>query len=68
MHAQIIRDADKLDNCRVKLETAIDILMGVTAEQVGMSKITPEVMRQFKNHTIKALLETRKTKMDYWIY
>ncbi|MCI7722737.1 MAG: HD domain-containing protein [Mediterraneibacter faecis] len=66
MHAQIIRDADKLDNCRVKLETAIDILMGVTAEQVGMSEITPEVMRQFKNHK-SVLLETRKTKMDYWI-
>ena len=32
MHAQIIRDADKLDNCRVKLETAIEILLGVTAE------------------------------------
>ena len=66
MHAQIIRDADKLDNCRVKLETAIEILLGVTAEQVGMSEITPEVMRQFKNHK-SILLETRKTKMDYWI-
>ena len=50
----------------MKLETAIDILMGVTAEQVGMSKITPEVMRQFKNHK-SVLLETRKTKMDHWI-
>lgn len=30
MHAQIIRDADKLDNCRVKLETAIETLLGVT--------------------------------------
>ena len=66
MHAQIIRDADKLDNCRVKLETAIETLLGVTAEQVGMSEITPEVMQQFKNHK-SVLLETRKTKMDYWI-
>ena len=40
--------------------------MGVTAEQVGMSEITPEVMRRFKNHK-SVLLETRKTKMDYWI-
>ena len=53
MHAQIIRDADKLDNCRVKLETAIETLLGVTAEQVGMSEITPEVMQQFKNHKSK---------------
>lgn len=66
MHAQIIRDADKLDNCRVKLETAIETLLGVAAEQVGMSEITPEVMQQFKNHK-SVLLETRKTKMDYWI-
>lgn len=66
MHAQIIRDADKLDNCRVKLETAIETLLGVTAEQVGMSEITPEVMQQFKNHK-SILLKTRKTKMDYWI-
>lgn len=66
MHAQIIRDADKLDNCRVKLETAIETLLGVTAEQVGMSEITPEVMQQFKNHK-SILLKTRKTKMNYWI-
>ena len=57
MHAQIIRDADKLDNCRVKLETAIETLLGVTAEQVGMSEITPEVMRQFKNHKFLHLLQ-----------
>ena len=38
--------------------------MGVTAEQVGMSEITPEVMRQFKNHK-SVLLETRKTIADW---
>ena len=52
-----------LNNCRVKLETAIETLLGVTAEQVGMSEITPEVMQQFKNHK-SILLKTRKTKMD----
>ena len=63
MHAQIIRDADKLDNCRVKLETAIETLLGVTAEQVGMSEITPEVMQQFKNHK-SCLLYTSPSPRD----
>lgn len=61
-----------LDPIREKLiyitpeETVRQTLLGVTAEQVGMSEITPEVMQQFKNHK-SILLKTRKTKMDYWI-
>ena len=28
-------DADKLDNCRVKLEEPVEVLLGCTAEEVG---------------------------------
>lgn len=66
LHARIIRDADKLDNCRVKLEDAIETFMGVTAEEVGETDITDEVMKQFENH-ISIMSSTRKTKMDYWV-
>ena len=66
LHAQIIRDADKLDNCRVKLENPIETMLGVTEEAVGMSEISREVMQQFENRT-SVLLETRRTKMDYWL-
>ena len=66
LHARIIRDADKLDNCRVKLEDAIETMLQVTADEVGNSKISPEVMEQFRRkESIRSL--TRKTKMDYWV-
>lgn len=66
LHARIIRDADKLDNCRVKLEDSMETLLGVTAEEVGKSGISPQIMQQFNNKT-SILSETRKTKMDYWM-
>ena len=66
LHAKIIRDADKLDNCRVKLEDDIETMLGVSAKEVGQSEISREVMRQFENRT-SILSETRKTKMDYWM-
>ena len=66
LHAQIIRDADKLDNCRVKLENPIETMLGVPEEAVGMSEISREVMQQFEYQT-SVLLETRRTKMDYWL-
>ena len=66
LHAKIIRNADKLDNCRVKLEDSIETMLQVPAKEVGMSKISPEIMQQFEART-SILSETRKTKMDYWM-
>ncbi|MGN1266842.1 MAG: HD domain-containing protein [Dorea sp.] len=66
LHAKIIRDADKLDNCRVKLEDAIETILGVSEEEVGKTRISPEVMAQFDNRR-SILSSTRKTKMDYWM-
>ena len=43
----------------MKLETAIETLLGVTAEQVGMSEITPEVMQQFKNHKFSSIRDKK---------
>lgn len=34
-HAKLIRDADKLDNCRVKLEASIEAMLGVSEEAAG---------------------------------
>lgn len=66
LHARLIRDADKLDNCRVKLKDAIETMLGVTAEEVGRSEISTEVMVHFlKKESILSSL--RKTKMDYWL-
>lgn len=66
LHARIIRDADKLDNCRVKLEDAIEAILEVSADEVGKTDISPEVMGQFLNKQ-SILSSTRKTKMDYWV-
>lgn len=66
LHSRIIRDADKLDNCRVKLEDTIETMLGVSAREVGETALSPEVLRQFRNkESIRAL--TRKTKLDYWL-
>ena len=66
MHARIIRDADKLDNCRVKLEDTIETILGVSAEEVGKDSVSPEVMAQFRRKE-SILSSTRRTKMDYWL-
>lgn len=66
LHAGIIRDADKLDNCRVKLEESIEVLLGTSAEEVGRQEISDEVWQQcLEKRSI--LSKTRKTKMDYWV-
>lgn len=66
LHAKIIRDADKLDNCRVKLQDAVETMLGVSAQEVGTTRISPEVMDQFEQKQ-SILSQTRKTKMDYWM-
>ena len=41
LHAKLIRDADKLDNCRVKLEESMETLLGVDEKGVGEGVIAP---------------------------
>ena len=65
-HARIIRDADKLDNCRVKLEDTIETILGVTAREVGETAISGEILEQFKRKE-SILSSARRTKMDYWL-
>ena len=66
LHAKLIRDADKLDNCRVKIEDSIETLLGVSAEEAGKSDISPEIFEQFMGRkSIRS--DTRRTKMDYWL-
>ena len=40
LHARLIRDADKLDNCRVKLEDDLLVFMGASGEEIGAQAIT----------------------------
>lgn len=66
LHAKLIRDADKLDNCRVKIEEPMETLLGVSEEEVGKSLITPKVWEScMKKESV--LSSDRRTKMDYWV-
>ena len=66
LHAKLIRDADKLDNFRVKLEDDFMTFMGITEEETGTLKISPGIYETvFRNSTI--LSSDRITKMDYWV-
>lgn len=66
LHARLIRDADKLDNCRVKREESIETLLGKTAEQVGAEAISEKVFQDAcAGRSIFS--PDRKTAMDYWV-
>jgi putative nucleotidyltransferase with HDIG domain len=66
LHAMLIRDADKLDNCRVKLEEPIETLLGITPEELGRSSVSPHIAEAFFNHQC-ILSSQRVTPMDYWV-
>lgn len=66
LHAKLIRDADKLDNCRVKLTDATETFLGVSAEEIGSQEISPHIYDAiFQNQCI--LSADRITIMDYWV-
>ena len=66
LHAKIIRDADKLDNCRVKLEDRLETFMNASAEETGASFVSPKVRDSILRHEC-ILSSDRVTLMDYWI-
>lgn len=66
LHSRLIRDADKLDNCRVKLEESITTLLGASPVEVGLTSVSPAVARSFFRKE-SVLSSDRKTLIDYWI-
>ncbi|MGN0294583.1 MAG: HD domain-containing protein [Lachnospiraceae bacterium] len=66
LHARLIRDADKLDNCRVKLEDSIEVMLNKTAEEVGREPIS-DVVFQTACDGRSVYSPDRRTAMDYWV-
>lgn len=66
LHAKLIRDADKLDNCRVKLEESLEVLLGMSGEEAGTYQISPKVWEACRNKT-SVLSSDRVTPVDYWV-
>lgn len=66
LHAKLIRDEDKLDNCRVKLVDSTSTFINVSEEELGAQNITQKVYETvFENKCI--LSADRVTQMDYWV-
>ncbi len=66
LHCRIIRDADKLDNFRVKETERIETLFDTPKEQVAMEEITPKIMEQVRRESC-ILSGERVTHMDCWV-
>lgn len=66
LHAKLIRDADKLDNYRVKRDDTIEALLDMSAEELGTYEISDHIFETFASH--KTILKAdRKTPMDNWV-
>lgn len=65
LHAKLIRDADKLDNYRVKLHDSIETMLGVDAVALGASEMSDDVYEDAV-HKMSILSSKRKTPMDIW--
>lgn len=66
LHAKLIRDADKLDNCRVKLEASIEAMLGVSEETAGEGLISPKVWESCLRRE-SVLSADRHVPVDYWV-
>lgn len=66
LHARLIRDADKLDNCRVKLEASIEAMLGVSEETAGEGLISPKVWESCLRRE-SVLSADRHVPVDYWV-
>ena len=66
LHAGIIRDADKTDIYRVRVEDAVSDVLPCTQEEVENSLITPAVYETFmQGKCIPG--DIRKLPLDYWV-
>ena len=66
LHAKLIRDADKLDNCRVKLIDSVEAMIGVPQELAGEGRISPKVWESCMRKEA-VLSQDRSTSVDYWV-
>lgn len=66
LHAKLIRDADKLDNFRVKFEDSMTAMVDVTEEQLGKEPISDSIYQCFLESR-PILNSDRITHMDMWV-
>lgn len=66
LHTKLIRDADKVDNFRVKSKEPVETMMDVDEKTLGKEVISPGIYNTFmSNRPIKN--SDRITHMDMWV-
>ncbi|MDY3767386.1 MAG: HAD-IA family hydrolase [Lachnospiraceae bacterium] len=66
LHCQIVRDADKLDNFRVKETEKIETLFDCSEKVFAQEEISDCILEDIREEQI-ILSSTRKTNMDRWV-
>ena len=66
LHCRLIRDADKLDNFRVKDMEGTQAIFGLSEEEVGKEAVSPNILQAFQEERT-ILKAERTTHMDCWI-
>jgi hypothetical protein len=66
LYVHLIRDADKLDNFRVKEEESIETLLLAPCDQVEKDHISQKIYDDFVNHKL-IYAPDRKTRLDIWL-
>lgn len=67
LHARLIRDADKLDNFRVRLAERIEnLIYEIPSDKLGSYEISDNIYKDYQAHQC-ILSAKRKTPMDMWV-
>lgn len=66
LHCRIIRDADKLDNFRVKSVDSLEAHFDLSKETIQKEKVSENVLQAVRDHRC-VRREERKTHLDMWI-
>ncbi len=66
LFVHLIRDADKLDNFRVKESESIETLFNISLEELQSETISEDVYQQFMNNEL-IYAPIRNTHLDMWI-
>lgn len=63
---QLIRDADKLDNYRVKEVERFETLFDISQSELESQTITPKIFDDFRHHRLIRHAD-RQTQLDMWL-
>lgn len=66
LHCRLIRDADKLDNFRVKATETLEAHFDVSKEEVQKEAVSPNILEAVRDHRC-ILRGERVTHLDMWV-